>query len=294
MINDPLRQRILYTCEVKSVEDDQDGLRIKVYIDEFDRNSTIDELPYCFPLLPKHLHINPKVGESVNVLIPDIGDPGGTRYFIGPNISQAYRLHMDPHYYSAQSLLPGETRSKPKPAHNMDPENNGSVPDREDIALQGRTNTDVVLKDEEIRIRCGFKKTPLDSNVQNRLHFNKSDLAYIQMRHGQMRDEKGRRFGSVINIVADRINLLSHKSRANWNLSDPDKLIPDDEMERILSNNHPLVYGDELIAYLKRLISVIREHTHPWSQDPPCLNSTQREILSEDLDKMLSASVTTN
>ena len=294
MNGDPLNKRIFYHCAVESVEDDQDGLRIKVVIPALDSNRELSEIPYCFPFIPKFLHVNPKVGESVNVIIPDIGDPGATRYFTGPNISQPYNMGNDPHYYSAQSLIAGETRITPLPHHKMDPENEGNVPDRNDIALQGRSNADLKLKEEEIRIRCGFKKTPSAASYKNRLHFNKLDLAYIQMRHGKMKDLDGKKYGSVINIVADKINLLSHQSPTHYNLSDPKKLIPDDELQRIVSNSHPLVYGDDLVFFLKQLINVFREHVHNFNGDPPCFRSTARDILSTNLDDFLSKSVTTN
>ena len=63
-------QLLFRLCEVLSVVDDNDGLRIKVRLYPEDvKYKTIKELPYCFPLLPKHLHINPKVGECVLVFL---------------------------------------------------------------------------------------------------------------------------------------------------------------------------------------------------------------------------------
>ena len=57
MVNDNI---IFRECEVLSVIDDQAGLRIKVRIDPDDNDcKTIEQLPYCYPLIPKHFHINP-------------------------------------------------------------------------------------------------------------------------------------------------------------------------------------------------------------------------------------------
>ena len=69
-------------CEVLSVMDDNAGLRIKVrlYPEDADYKTT-EELPYCFPLLPKHIHINPKVGECVLVLLSTINHSGSNRFF---------------------------------------------------------------------------------------------------------------------------------------------------------------------------------------------------------------------
>ena len=58
MVNDNI---IFRECEVLSVIDDQAGLRIKVRIDPDDNDcETIEQLPYCYPLIPKHFHINPR------------------------------------------------------------------------------------------------------------------------------------------------------------------------------------------------------------------------------------------
>ena len=56
-------------AEVLSVYDDAEGLRIKVRIPYFDppkeEDPNMERIPYCFPLMPKLIHVNPKVGELV-------------------------------------------------------------------------------------------------------------------------------------------------------------------------------------------------------------------------------------
>lgn len=284
----------IYFAEVRSVEDTKAGLRIKAripYVDALIRKDS--ELPYAFPLIPKMLHVNPKVHECVLVILQTQGETKGDRFFVGPVISQAYQMNHDPYDYSARSLFLGREESKVLPDPKMNPENDGSLPDRDDVALQGRKNTDVILKDNEVRIRCGFKKEP-NGKPKNTLLFNKSDMAYIQMRYNKAKDEKNERYSSVINIVADRINLLSHDSRTYFNLNDPKHLITDDEMKRILEEAHPLVYGDELIALMKKLIDLFQEHTHPFPQKPPTFIGTQLDTLNTDLTQLLSKSVKTN
>ena len=90
-------QLLFRLCEVLSVIDDNDGLRIKVRLYPEDvKYKTIKELPYCFPILPKHLHINPKVGECVLVFLSTIDHSESNRFFLGPLISQPYTLNFDP------------------------------------------------------------------------------------------------------------------------------------------------------------------------------------------------------
>ena len=71
------------------------------------------------------------------------------------------------------------------------------------------------LKDEELRLMCGHKPQWKNRSVTERadpgsLTFNKENLGYIQMRYDNFRDKKNNEFHSVINMVADRINLISH------------------------------------------------------------------------------------
>ena len=101
-------------------------------------------------------------------------------------------------------------------------------------------------------------------------------------------------FNSAINIVADRINLLSHDSTTPFTLNDRKELITEKELLKILETAHPLIYGDELVNFLKQLIEVIRTHTHPFSMDPPCFTTPQTKVLDTDLDAMLSQSIKCN
>lgn len=288
------KEIIIRLCEVLSVYDDKAGLRIKVRLEPEDADcDTIEDLPYCFPMLPKHLHINPKKGECVMVILSMLGKAKGNRYFIGPLISQQYALNYDPYMFQSRSLLVGDNIAKPLPNPSLNPENEGSYPDRDDIAIQGRQNTDIILKDNELRLRCGFKKEP-SGLPKNTLLFNREDLAYIQMKYKHLKDEKNKDFSSVINVVADRINLLSHDSKDVFTLNDRKDLITDDELSKILRQAHPMVYGDELVTFLKQLVEVIRTHTHSFPMNPPTFTTPQTKVLSQNLDEMLSQSIKIN
>ena len=232
--------KLIRECEVLSVIDDKAGLRIKVRIYPDDADcATIDDLPFCYPLIPKHFHINPKVGEMVLVLTNVLGVTKGRRWFIGPIISQQYNLNYDPFNFSAKSILDNGKFAIPLPRPELNPDNEGTYPDREDIALQGRQNADLILKDSEVRLRCGFKREPRKEE-KNTLLFNREDLSYIQMKYKRLKDHKGNDFASSINIVADRINLLSHDSKTPFTLNDRKALITDEELVKILEQAHPL------------------------------------------------------
>ena len=114
------------------------------------------------------------------------------------------------------------------------------------------------------------------------------------MKYKRIKDKKGNEINSSVNIVADKINLLSQQSKTPFKLNDRDYLITDEELMKIIEQGHPLPYGDDLIHFLKQLVEVIRTHTHPFSMDPPCFTTPQDNVLNTDLDQMLSESIRIN
>lgn len=277
---------IIRLCTVINVIDDSYGMRIKVRLGYEDSGIEDKDLPYCFPLLPKLLHVNPRIGELVFVILQKQGQSAGNRFFIGPINSQPYFINNES-TYQAQSLFIGDQICQPLPHPRMNPENIGTLPDREDVALQGRQNADVVLKPNQLLLRCGFKKNPIGS-AEHTLIFNDKDLAYIQLKYGNYRDKKDNKFNSVVNIVGDRINLLSHDSGTYFDLGERTDLIKDETLLDILDRAHPLVYGDKLIEFLKKFIMVFMNHQHAWAQLPPNLLEPHKQILQTNLDDMLS------
>lgn len=286
---------IIRLCEVKSIIDDTDGLRIKVRLTPEDNDISLDKnLPFVFPLIPKMLHVTPKVGECVFIILANQGDKNGNRYYIGPVISQPQMMNKDPYNFSAVSLLKGNEMVSPGEAPSMNPQIDGTLPDYNDISIQGRQNCDIILKDNEMRIRCGFKESPTAS-PSNNLFFNKLNPAYIQMKYiqGKLKNNK-KEFGSAINIVADKINLLSHISKNNYNLTDSKNLISDEELLKIINTAHPVVFGDNLVDFLKLFLNAFMQHSHPFPMDPPMNNSVLKNVSTFDFNDLLSASIKVN
>lgn len=284
---------IIRVCEVISIDDDFGGDRIKVRLPIEDANKSLNDIPFCTPILPKHLHIKPKLGESVLVILETQGNPNGNRFYIGPLIAQDYDLEYDPYKYSSRSLLSGKQYVKPLPNPKTNPNNKGSQPNDKDISILGRVNEEVSLKDNEILLRVGHKQKT--KKRENRLNYNDKDYAFIQMRYKEYIDKKyNKDYNSMINIVADRINLLSHDSVNYFETITKDELISDETLDKIITEAHPLVYGDVLIDYLKALIRIIKEHTHPFNMLPPSLSQTDVEVLNTDLTKFISKTIKIN
>jgi hypothetical protein len=284
---------IIKEAKVLSTDDDYRGSRIKVRLGGLDSDIKNDaDLPYCFPLLPKLIHIIPKVNEMVLVILQKSDSGKSNRFYIGPVLSQEYFYFQDMYDVTAfNMLLTKKSTAIQNP--EKDPDNNGTLPDRNDIAITGRKNSDIILKENELRLRCGYKEDP-NGPVLKRLHFNKVDPAYIQLKYQKIKDGNGQDVSSFVNIVADRINLLSRDSKNTFNLTDRKEMISDEEMVKILEKAHPLVFGDELVEFLKKLIDIFTRHTHSYSMLPPSFPAPDVKTLETNLDTMLSKAVRIN
>ena len=236
-----------------------------------------EELPNCFPLLPKHSGIIPKAGEIV--LIFEFGyedERYPERFYVGPIISDLRNLDY-------QSLYAGATAGLGiSPVGTIDdiskiPEAKGVFSEYDKdygYSIDGRDNSDIVFKSSEILLRAGkFVKNGVNLNM------NKSNPAYIQIKHG-FNYSKPLPNGllvstlnqkiSVNNIVADKINLLTYGGDADpeFNLTKRDNIsnktpyIDDEELKKIIDTAHPLVFGDILIDYLKLLEQAFLNHNH--------------------------------
>ena len=100
---------------------------------------------------------------------------------------------------------------------------------------------------------------------------------------------------SVINVVANKINLLSHDSDSQvFNLTDPKGLITDEEQEKINNEAHPVVYGDNLVEFLELVKKFVASHVHPYNGLPPDPSTTTTDVLRFDLNTILNKNINTN
>jgi hypothetical protein len=272
-----------YFGKVDSTIDEFDGGTIRARIKGLDDhivNAT--ELPSAFPLLQKFFHVTPKVGETVMVFIPDTSNPYADRVYIGPIISQPQNLYYDKHFYTSRAMM-GSGFVAPKDAPSTIPENLGVHPKKEDVALQGRQNSDVILRKNEVVIRAGKFETTTKKDVVKK--FNKKNPAYIQLKHDVTIEENNDNEvkGTVANVVASKINLLTHEDgQPRFRLNDQTDLITEDEILKILDKAHPLAFGDLLVEYLKLQRQAFINHVHPYHGKKP-----QDLAGSEDIDKYL-------
>ena len=278
---------------VKNTYDPSNAGRIQVRVPSDDLKVKDADLPWAFPLLPKMIHIRPKVGETVMIIyrVFDNGDSG--RLYIGPVISQPQFMYEESDENSALRALDGSMLG---PARN--PEHyakvTGSLPKYDDIAFLGRKDTDIILKDDDIRIRCGVKKT--NDIDKTDFAFNSVHPAFIKMKHYEGKETSGADYESVINLVADKINLIGSDSRDIFKFNDKDELISDEEVGRFVKEAHQLPFGDKLIEFLRIFITAFQSHTHPWvgAGMTPCKDITYKALADYNLESILSTTIRIN
>ena len=278
---------------VESVKDNEGLGRIKVRElgaksvgGDGDRAETpTEKLPDAFPLIPKHLSVIPKVNDVVWIFVLSPDRQLDDRLYIGPIVSQLDKLDGDNFFNGASPLSPFSFGGK-KPGKSLLSDETteikikdlvGIFPKADEISIQGRYNTDITQKHNEVVIRAG--KFEEATTNEYKIKFNFKTLGFIQIINDTRvvtteetnnldAAEFDKFFGSMTNIVSNKINLISHNGTPKFNLNQ-ETLLSDSEMLRILDEAHQLPFGDVLLEYLKLMKDALFSHVHNGSGNPP-------------------------
>ena len=294
---------------------DPNLIRCRIDSNSMDKDLTDNQLANCYPLLPKHINIVPKVGEVVFIILLDPDNKFSDRLYFGPIISTPQYLEKDTIDKTALSSL---AISPVSPNLDIDTlkEAIGIFPKREDIALQGSNNADIILKENESLIRAG------QHELNNNLTFNSKNPSYIQIRYNAPISKKNgnnqssqqfspttptatdgsggknTKNGSVINIVSDKINILGHSDTdRDYILGNNENYISDDELLNIIDNAHPIAFGDTLLDYLKKLELAFMNHVHRFPGLKPSAVDGEnylKEYLEYPVETILSKNIKVN
>ena len=284
-------------CEVISVDDIYESGRIKVRLYPEDDRRSIGDIPYAYPLLPKMLSISPKIGEAVLILLTADGDGFSNRYYIGPIISQLPNLNYDGYYSGALSTY-DDAMYKTKVSHTLINDAKGAFGDKEDVTFYGRKGTDIILKEDDVRIRCGAR---IESNNKIEKSFNRINPSYLKLKYSDepitvVNQKTGvqHTYNSTATLVADQINLIANNADNYFNTTDNVDLITDEEMKKIIETAHVLPYGDVLVEFLKYFLRMFKEHAHPYPGMPTILPSGNENFFNYDLNQILSKNIRIN
>ena len=301
--------------KVVSIDDANDAGRIKVRVIGTDNDEKDADIFYAFPMLPKHLNIVPKLKEAVLIFTFTSANQKVDRMYMGPIIPQPQFLENSDYDLEAWNGFSfGSTDLGPAPSTRG--KLKGGYPAKEDIALQGRKNTDLILKDNEVLLRAGKfvfqgdaadnSKNPSEFDEVLGYKFNSRTQGYIQIKYNAQvnvpkDDNDDKKYGSITNIVSNKINLLTHaEGNPRFTLANQENLISDDEMQRILTEAHPLLFGDKTIELLKLMMLAITNHSHKYNGLPahaegesPAALSIQ-EMVQYNLEQLLSKNIRIN
>ena len=264
---------------VESIDDPQALGRIRVRINGpanrgGDNGIPTKELPWSFPMIPKFFSSAPKIGEAVFVIILSNTKTHSDRLYFGPIISSIDKLNFDNYSTTALNAFTFSYLNPPVDVKRI-PALKGIFPSNEDISIQGRYNTDLTLKKNELVLRVGkFEESSPNENNPYAFQFNRTTQGYVQIRNdvpiSKIKNDGTQDKGSVANIVANKINLLTHKDGSpRFNLTNQDDLFSNDEILNVITTAHPLAFGDIQLQYLILLKKAFLNHVHNNNGNQP-------------------------
>ena len=273
--------KIMYLAEVIEVEGgDYAANRIKVKIDGFDKGLTQKEIPWCFPFLPLHINIMPKVGETAKIILFDSNNDQSYREYIGPLVPQLGKfLNESPHFYDSRRGREGYLLDYDESLKKIPEAKEGLYPTEQEISIQGRDNADIVFKPSEVIIRAAkFEKDkPYVKNEKN--------PGYIQIRtlngagaisSEQVESTPEANFKSFlagikndetrtdVNIVSNKIHLIGRDTSST--VVTP--FFTEEEEKTLEERLHPIVYGDILKSFITKMFNWAKSHNHSYHNIP--------------------------
>jgi len=277
-INNQKAIRNVYWGEVISIDDETDGGRIKVRIPDLDNKVLNSDLPWCYPLLPKFFHLYPQIGEVVRIILEDIEYPQRSRFWLGSVISQLQKIGNDPMYTALSTTNLKFTNSEK--AISQYPDATGVFPNKEDIAIIGRDNTDIILRVRDVEIRAGKNE---NGNVYA---LNKQNPASIRTTF----DITGITTISSSVIMGDKIALISHDGIPKFKAVNIDQK----ERQKIFAEGHPLGRGDTIVQALELLRKALVEHIHGYPGLPADPSGAIVDLEKADFTKILQKNIVIN
>lgn len=272
--------RTIYYGEVISIDDPTDGGRIKVRIQGFDNRTSNDDLPWCYPMMPKFFHAYPRVGEIVRIFIENIKYPERSRFWQGSIISQPQKIGYDSIYTALSTTNYGLT--VPEPAPSKYPDADGVFPLKTDVAIVGRVNTDVILRINEVHIRAGKHEN------DDILKLNTVNPAEISLVYEPLSGTSEFRSSSV--IMSDKIALISHSGNPQFKAA----RVENKDREKIFKEGHPIGRGDIIIEVLEIFRKALINHIHGYSGLPADKTAIISSLEKIDLNAIINENIVIN
>ena len=273
--------RNIYPAIVVNIDDPTEQNRVIARIINLDQNGKIlggrdrdtpdEKLPFCVPMLPEHFHVRPLVGEMIFIFLENPSDNSAPRYWIGPITNsklelkgQSYNAAIKIFDYTVFNVNQ-KTENKPKVAT--------AFPEQADVAIQGRGDADLMLRQREAYLVSGkFKPGTFDINTET--------PSYLQLKQFDNVKTGPLKAFSQANLQSTNVNVFSPIGKfRDKNLS---KFEKNDDLQSFgdfASSLHPVVFGDELVKLLDLIIRVLLNHIH--TPQNPLLSIPESKDLQE-------------
>lgn len=261
----------------------------------------INNLPWCLPLNPKFLTVYPKKYEMVLVILSDQANDQIDRFYMGPFISQPQFLPKEGEALEIQTGRRGTSRGI-FPYSNAWFKVNGSRLGGEesisnwavygngpreinDVTINGRGNEDIILRNSEKYDEVLLRVNKYDKKNKSLLNLKNPGYISLVYHDSSKTPSLGNQDRVSINLVADQINLISHKGSPTkgkpikgdgiiLNSSEPEKQI---NLEN--TNLHPTVYGDKFWEFVKRVRAYVENHIHVGPKREPDNSESTAELI---------------
>jgi hypothetical protein len=299
--------KVVYFGRVIESDDSEAAGRVKVRIQNLDNQKLDDDIPYCWPFLPLYINIQPKVEETVKVIVYNTENKESYREYIGPVIPQiGEKLKGARNFDEAKAGREGSLFPFLKSIKKIPTAKDGLYPEYDQIAIQGRDNADLVFKPSEVLIRAA-KFLPNEPNIKN-----EKNPAYIQIKTlnpGQYNEdpniksvknpnqrlflnkEKNAETRTDIKMLSNKIYLVGRDSESS--IVKP--FLTEEEEVNIEKDLHPIVYGDILKDFITKLFNWAKGHQHPYHnviQNPGTQSFLELQYwMSTELPKLNSKNI---
>lgn len=279
-------QRIIWPAIVRSVDDSAGYNRIKAEIVQLndngqiisgrDRFKSLQETPPALPLLPEFMHVRPKVGECVLIILENPVDPKSNRYYIGPFISQQTKLSSESFQDSYRAMYNRNTFNGNQINTGISTKNDQDAGElfakQDEVAFQGRENGDLVFGKDFVKLRTGIFES--QSFRENKRYPCQIEMKIVNQpidsqERGVFNNVPGlfnefENF-SQINVNSTNINLIAqdgnfrNQKRINNELKYNPRL---SDYGKLAMSLQPAVLGDDLVEVLYNIINFLFTHFH--------------------------------
>jgi hypothetical protein len=273
---------------VISVEDRENGKRIKVRLTGIDDGVNDEDLPFCYPLLPFNLTIIPTERSIVRIILSDVSSPFQDRLYISEVISQFQNLSGQQFLIERKNKYNEETlfnQNKKQPIRNIPtvgdlyPKNKKELIDN--ISINSKNGkTDLILNQNYYSLRTN--KFRIENTVKNL-----TNPCYI---NGFLEPKRNVNY-NIIN--SDKIFLLSNKTNLNYNKN----LIESkdaQEIDNLLKQVHNVGYGDTIAEFLDLFRKAFTNHVHSYDGKEPINSDFIKKLNEFDLSRIFSKDIHIN